>query len=196
MTITAKEICEALNNRYSAERGWYTATELGSPVSYYYDSQAWPEIPEPQGVENYFRRIDFLAVATWPSLECAAIGFEIKVSRGDFLSEVKSGKYREWMQFCEKFIFATAPNVVYRPEEIPDQCGHVEIRKWGDGYRVKVLKPAPRHQVGLPPWRLFGAVLNRARIERTNGGFDGFRLQRDLERAKEKLAMSENTRGE
>jgi len=64
--------------------------------------------------------------------------YDIKVSRGDFLQDIKSSKYMKYMEFCDRFYFAT-PSGLVKVEEIPAEAGWY-VR--GDkGWRT--IKPAP-----------------------------------------------------
>ena len=49
------------------------------------------------------------------------IGFEIKVSRGDFRSD---GKWTEYLKYCNRFFFACPPGIV-KPDELPPGVGLV-----------------------------------------------------------------------
>lgn len=57
------------------------------------------------------------------------IGYEIKISRADWLRELADPTKSEWWSTrCHEWWIATAPNVV-RPGEVPQRWGHVELRK-------------------------------------------------------------------
>jgi hypothetical protein len=86
-------------------------------------------------------RIDFFAMHAWPSRKHVRVGYEIKVSRGDFLSEIrKPGKRMNAVDLCNEFYFATPAKLVHA-DEIPDDCGLVIVMESG---RTKVVKRAPR----------------------------------------------------
>jgi hypothetical protein len=50
-------------------------------------------------------------------------GFEIKVSRADFLGDKK---WQNYLPYCNRFYFATTPGVV-EPKELPDEIGLLEL---------------------------------------------------------------------
>lgn len=74
-------------------------------------------------------RIDLLAVGVWRSTGYRWHGFEVKVSRGDWLRELrKPGKNQAHL--CHGWSVATLPGLV-KPEELPGGWGHIELRASG-----------------------------------------------------------------
>lgn len=55
--------------------------------------------------------------------------FEIKVSRKDLLQDIRSGKWRKYLPFCEYMVFAF-PTGLAAADEIPAECG---IWLWNQG---------------------------------------------------------------
>lgn len=51
-------------------------------------------------------------------------GFEVKVTRSDFLADVNSGKFRRYLGWVDLFYFAT-PSGLVKKSEIPEGCGLV-----------------------------------------------------------------------
>jgi len=65
--------------------------------------------------------------------------YEIKVSRSDFLSDIKSGKYLKYFDFAQQVYFAV-PDGLVKKSEIPDNCG-LAVRKqnvWRNTKRATV----------------------------------------------------------
>jgi hypothetical protein len=114
---TTPEIVARLQNRYPQNRGqWATIVE--------------------------FEKIDFMAVATWMSLEFAVHGHEIKASRSDWLRELKKPyKARFSMARCDYWWLA-APRGVAKPEEIPMGWGFMELGP--NGFRAVLRAPRLR----------------------------------------------------
>src|SRR3954468_13890300 len=112
---TAQDVIRALRSRHPDLYGeWITYTE--------------------------FERIDFFAMAAWPSKKHVRVGYEIKVSRGDFLNELRRPyKRMNAVGLCHEFYFATPVGLV-REEEIPADCGLVEVHDTG----TRVVRKAPR----------------------------------------------------
>lgn len=118
-------------------------------------------------------RMDGWAINVWPSGGFVSIAYEIKVSRSDFLRELKDPYKREWaLTFSDEFYFVAPIGLIDRAE-LPPDCGLVEVKRGGqrggmykleDGrefdMRVKV-KPAPRTKRPAPTWALLAAVARR-----------------------------------
>lgn len=82
--------------------------------------------------------------------------FEIKVSRSDFLSELKKPRKRiNAMELANDFYFA-APVGIIKEEEIPEGCGLVEVHKGG---KVFVTLEAPHSASESPTWPLVVGIL-------------------------------------
>lgn len=72
------------------------------------------------------RRIDALAMHLWPSKDYKIIGFEIKVSRADWLNEMKQPeKSLAISQFCDEF-YLVAPYGVLGIDELPKTWGYIQ----------------------------------------------------------------------
>lgn len=86
-------------------------------------------------------RIDFFAMHAWPTRKHARVGYEIKVSRADFRTELKKpGKRMNAVDLCNEFYFATPADLV-QVHEVPEDCGLVWVAESG---RTTVKKRAPR----------------------------------------------------
>lgn len=106
------------------------------------------------------QRIDLWVMALIPSLKYETFSFEIKVSRSDFLHEIKKPlKRRAALLFSNYFYFATPPGLV-KVEELPPECGLVEIdetAKRSCNWKV----PAPYRNYSRPNWGFMASVLRR-----------------------------------
>jgi len=88
---------------------------------------------------NQRRFADAVAVGLWPSHGHEIEGIEIKVSRADFLNEMKCPeKSQEVYQYCNRWWLAT-PKGMVEPCELPPTWGLLEII--GGIARVKVKAP-------------------------------------------------------
>ena len=129
-------------------------------------------------------QVDLLAVGLWRSTGHRVHGFEVKVSRGDWLRELrKPGKARA--NLCDAWTVATVPGVV-KDGELPDGWGHAEIRS---GLPLPGELPAAQrlHAVRRPRWSLTVAeALDR---EYADGGYQARNLQRSVAR---RAAYAEN----
>lgn len=85
------------------------------------------------------RRADGVAFNLWPSRGMAIHGFEIKVSRRDWLNELKNpGKSEDIQKFCDHW-WIVAPKDVIMVGEVPKTWGHFEAQKG----RLVTVKEAP-----------------------------------------------------
>ena len=90
---------------------------------------------------------DGLLVECWG--ENQRIGFEIKISRSDFLKEIKQPEKRKKLVDLTNRFYFVAPERMLNKEEIPEDCGLIEISPYGggnwrkiEGYKVKTKKIA------------------------------------------------------
>jgi hypothetical protein len=102
------------------------------------------------------RYADAIAVNLWRSRGHAIHGFEVKVSRSDWLRELKQpDKAEPLFRYCD-YWFLVAEKDIVKPGELPDSWGHMERR----GNSLHIVKPAPK-QEAQPLTRAFFASLMR-----------------------------------
>jgi len=86
--------------------------------------------------------IDAVAIKkTWSPI--TAIGFEIKVSRSDFVND---NKYPEYMKACTNFYFV-APNGIIKDDEIPKDVGLMIYYPESGTLKIKKKAPYLKHEV-------------------------------------------------
>lgn len=69
------------------------------------------------------RYLDAFAMNLWESKKFWRVAYEFKVSRTDFLAELKKPEKRSWgMSISNEFYFVTPPEVI-KPTEVPEGCG-------------------------------------------------------------------------
>lgn len=118
------------------------------------------EVPEGTG-GSAGRRADAVVQCMYPSRACALTGFEIKVARSDWLSELKDpSKCEAVAKYCDHWVIATIPGVV-KAAELPPTWGLWELQPRGIFKRVK----HPPRLESVPPSRTFLAALLRARAK-------------------------------
>jgi len=90
------------------------------------------------------------------------LGYEIKISRADFLAD---DKWRGYLPYCNSFSFVSAPGVI-QPGELPDDVGWIVAASTGRNLFTK--KKAPYRDVQIPEniWRY--VLMCRARITEDN----------------------------
>jgi hypothetical protein len=87
------------------------------------------------------RRIDAIAFGIWRSVGRDIEGFELKVSRADWLREVKQvDKADPFIALCDYFWLVTADTKIVKLEEIPACWGWMSATKGG----LRVQRPATK----------------------------------------------------
>lgn len=92
-----------------------------------------------------------MALRMWGGGTRGPLGFEVKVSRADFLQEVgdpdKRGPLEEACSAC----YFVAPSGIFRPDELPDGWGWLQLTSAG-----LIRKKEARHRNAPPPnWLLY-----------------------------------------
>lgn len=105
------------------------------------------------------RFADAVAMSIWPSRGHRINGFEIKVSRSDFVVEMKAPEKADAvMKFCD-FWWLVVPKNMVAPEEVPPTWGLMDLTD--AGLRVKKMAPTLSP---MPATRGFmSALLRRSR---------------------------------
>ena len=97
MTLDAQAVVQRLRERYKSPE-WELAVEVGDSTGF-----------------SCRRHLDALAVGCWPSKGLNVLGFEIKVSRADWLHELAQPiKRAEFEASCNEFWFVCAKGVAAR----------------------------------------------------------------------------------
>ncbi len=98
----------------------------------YQNAPRWVYFSELQNYRFASRRVDFWAMACWPSENYKRIAYEIKVTRADFLNELKDPTKRDFaMEISNQFFFITPPDLI-KENELPEGCGLIELSKKGN----------------------------------------------------------------
>lgn len=106
-------------------------------------------------------RADAIVLSLWPTRGFEVMGFEFKVSRGDWLGELKNpGKADRIARYCDRWCLFAAPGVV-KPAELPVGWGLWELAP--DGAIKRKVAPAACEPEPMP--RAFLASLMRARAK-------------------------------
>ena len=104
------------------------------------------------------RFADAVAMNLWPSRGCELHGFEIKVSRSDWLNELKQPeKSMPIQRFTDRWWIVT-PTDVIKPGELPPTWGHYIVK--GNG--LNVATEAPKLDREGPDRPFLAALLRRA----------------------------------
>lgn len=138
-TATERTMLDALHQRYSAVLGngrrYVVAEHVRSHASF--DAR---------------RTADFISLDTWKSGRFDLAGHEVKVSRADWLRELKDpAKAAEFTPFMNRWWVVVPDARIVRPGELPDGWGLLALA--GDRLR-QVTNAQRRDAEPLPPTRL------------------------------------------
>jgi len=147
------------------------------------------------------QRLDAFALNCLPHLAMKRVCYEIKISRGDFLCEMKNPlKRRIGMHFSNEFFFVT-PAGMLSLDEVPTECGLIEVGKATtddskrlirshagffqvdpvSGWYCVVTITAPWRDTPPPTWQFAAAMLrNQHRAMRENPPSPPKQLRLDL----------------
>ena len=163
--MRSNEIIRALRQLYGPPE-WITAEEFQY---------------EP-GYDKKQRRLDFLAFNAWPSKSHVIHGMEIKISRSDFLSEIKNPQKRERaVELCDEFYFV-APIGIIKPAEIPKECGYISVDPL-TGNLANIMKPQIEKEFPALLPRTFLAGISR----NWNDRYDAHDIRMEIRNAKRDL---------
>lgn len=132
---------------------------------------------------NSAQRLDAFALNCLPHLAMKRVCYEVKISRADFLGELKKPlKRRMGMRYSNEFYFVT-PSGLLKTAEIPVECGLIEagcatLEEWrsiikrqagffhfdpATGHYCMVTVPAPWRDTPGPTWQFAAAMLRNQR---------------------------------
>lgn len=105
------------------------------------------------------RSADAIVVGLWPSRGCLIEGMELKISRSDWLRELKKPEKAEaFFEFCDRWwVIASTPDIV-KLDELPPTWGLMVPRAGGMG----VIRQAPDLRPTPVDRYLLAAMLKRA----------------------------------
>ena len=165
--VTAKDVLAAIFARHEGEE-WVRFAEVANSTG-----------------THARRRADAICMNIWPSRGYALHGFEIKVSRSDFIHEMKDiTKAEAVAQFCD-FWWLAAPVGLIKPDEVPATWGLMELQKNG----LKIKKQAPQREAPQAVTRGFMAAMLRKSRDADNAYI---RTQLDALREKQEAAIKQD----
>ena len=140
---TEADVIDALERRYSATagNGRRYATAYGVRSHAGFDAR---------------RTADFVAMDLWPSGGLRLHGHEVKVSRSDWLRELKAPeKAAEFIPYMNCWWLVVSDKRFVRPGELPDDWGLLAMR----GAELAVVRPAPKRDAKPMPASRLAALL-------------------------------------
>jgi hypothetical protein len=159
VTITANDIIELLANKHSGDV-FVPECKTGSSM-----------------MHRSCRRLDaWVMKRTWSPI--TMIGYEVKVSRGDFL---RDDKWRLYLDLCHQFYFV-CPSKLIDSSELSAEAGLMWVS--ATGTRLYTKKKAPYRDVEPPADLMTYVLMSRSRITRDNESKDNREYWRDWLRLK------------
>lgn len=125
----------------------------------FYPSMYWLfvcELRTSTGFTRDMQRIDALAIHLWPSAQYKREAYEVKLTRSDFLREIKQPQKRKLALLYSNTFYFLAPQGLIKPAELPVECGLREVRP--DGI-VETTVWAPHRDGHAPTWGFMLSVL-------------------------------------
>lgn len=141
-----------------------TESDLIALAAARFSAPEWAFVPRVRDQTGFgaTRTADALAMGLWPSRGLELIGFEMKVSRSDWLRELKApAKAETFVGFCDHWYVVAADEKIVADGELPPTWGLMLPR--GGGLVVKCLAPKLEAATFDRP---FIASLLRSAIER------------------------------
>lgn len=125
--MTTPELTQKLHEYYKAKAGaWAFITQLRNGTGY----------------SGITRTADAMAMGLWPSTGLELVGFELKVSRSDWLHELKQPKKAEEMkQFCDKWYLVIPSMSIIKDGELPAGWGLMVASGRGQAIKEKIKAP-------------------------------------------------------
>lgn len=93
------------------------------------------------------------------------IGYEIKVSRSDFMSDEK---WPQYLPYCNQFYFVCPAGTIDK-RELPNDCGLISLTRTGTKFITK--KKAPHRNITIPEDMLFYIIMCRVKITESQYGY-------------------------
>jgi hypothetical protein len=158
----------------------YTAADVRKAMRARYAPPEWALFDEVRdSTGGATRSADALAMNLFPSRGLRLHGFEIKVSRSDWLHELKQPHKSEAIQrFCDHWWIVTPADIV-KDGELPPTWGHLILK--GNGLNCAAKAP----DLGREPWTpaFLAALLRRAHEAMERGVREGINAAMAGERA-------------
>lgn len=120
----------------------WTAADVRAALREKYPSSRYAlffEVADATGARQS-RWADAVAMDTWPSGGLSVHGFEIKVSRQDWLKELEqAGKSQAISRYCDRWWLVAGNEGIVKPGELPASWGM--IARSGNGLKVECKAP-------------------------------------------------------
>ena len=152
-----------LGNAIAAPAAKVTARELRNAIETKWTSPRYEVVHEVRNEAGFdaTRSCDTMVMSTWPADGLLLQGIEIKVSRADFLKEVKDPwKAEAFSRYCDLWSLVVPNADIVKPGELPEGVGLYILSK---ATLKCVTKPAKRQKVEPLPRGMLALMLRRSR---------------------------------
>ncbi len=168
--MIAKQIISALEQLHDPHE-WGFFEELRIGTGYGKDSE---------------QRLDAWAIHYFPSKRNVTRCYEIKVSKSDFLNEIRQPlKRRPGLRLANEFYFV-APKGMLAIEDIPVECGLMEVDENGI---IETTINAPFRDIMPPTWLFLAAISRRCNKDKVES-FNNAKSKTFLEKITSTVALS------
>lgn len=139
-------IINALKNKYpEKDYGFFVELRIGGGFSK--DSE---------------QRFDAWSISYFPSKRNVTTCFEVKISKSDFMHEIKNPKKRRaGLRLANEFYFVT-PEGLLEITDIPPECGLLEVTEGG---LIRTTIHAPFRDIEPPTWLFLSSICRRTIAE-------------------------------
>jgi hypothetical protein len=113
------------------------------------------------GYKGDERRIDLWVINRAPSAGMPAHSVEIKISRSDWLRELKSPTKSRLALAVSNYMWLACPSGVAKPEELPPMWGLIEVdplAEW-NYEKIKTIHPAEYRDKVRPTWGMIASLI-------------------------------------
>lgn len=113
------------------------------------------------------RHVDALAMSLWPGRGLDLIGMELKVSRTDWVREMKNpGKSEPILKFCNRWYLVAAEASIVKPDELPETWGLMVPK----GKALAVVKEAPKLKPEPVTKDFLAAIFRQSSLQSSDAG--------------------------
>jgi len=110
--------------------------------------------------------IDVFVLNTYPSKQFQRMAFEIKVSRSDFLREIKNPNKRRFAMAMSNEFYFVAPKGLLKNSDIPLNCGLMEVITYKENHHIKTVVPAIWRDNMPPSWSFVASICRRVKLRK------------------------------
>lgn len=131
---------------------------IAEDLAYYLNNTPFLDVPLGSVQLENAQRADVLTIK--PSYNKFSVSiYEVKISRSDFLSDIRTEKWKGYLEHCNRFYFAVLEEMNIKKEEIPKDAGLIvkTINGW------KVVKLAQNRNIDIPKNTLLSLIFMKQR---------------------------------